>query len=231
VPEQTVTSAYDENESAWLANVTVGDLAQMLADGQTALTLMVDGAKYAVRLTQMMGPSGEQTIIIPDPDAVAADYAVFPMSETTYGISPFDDKEPTEHTVSCRYEAVTNTPEFVAAVNKAAKPSKIGAVEFMGDIQLVTRRDGTVTVGAGETVTLNMENWDLVDTFVVNKYGENWEGRVKAKTIADIEVPNGLLLAGLGTDTMYLKVYNATDTAYVFNSQNQGVVMNVDCFC
>lgn len=117
VPEQTVTSFHHEQYNVWFAEVTVGDLAQMYEDGQTALTLTVDGVETAATLTAETDPSNAAVYGI----QAQGGLGVMPLDGSSYDIGPLTDTEPTAHTVSCYYKDVeaTITEEFGIAVNKA----------------------------------------------------------------------------------------------------------------
>jgi len=141
VPEQTVTSrefvvgeGTEDEEKFWCADVTVGNLAQMYADGQTTLALVVDGAEYAATLIQQADPSGSLYTISGAEGADAA-YSILPSApsdEPTYIIMKFSDTEPTSHTVSCCYVSAATTKEFDVAVSTAAKKDVALFVTFSG---------------------------------------------------------------------------------------------------
>ena len=139
VEEQTVTTAYDEDESAYKASVMLAagcDLPQMYEDGKKALEFSLDGSSVSAELERMQDEADENKV-----------YYSFNLNDiffTTAYVSGelvsalvyfYSDTEPTSHTLSCYNETVsgTTTPEFDHAVAMAETAGKFVVTFNMSD--------------------------------------------------------------------------------------------------
>ena len=218
VPEQTVTSreitineGTDFESTIWGANVTVGDLAQMYEDGQTALTLVVDGVETAATLTTMESPVGTGYAI-----QDASGFGVMPLDESAYGIGSLSDTEPTTHTVSCYYVGATTTEDFDMAVVESVKKSsdEVAQVvaESIGALNAFERHEEKTYGMQPTTIDYSSEGgpYDIVfdESNFVNEAG------VTTYFVIDGEehYANWTPLSPSQTVTTYIKVTSLGDT-------------------
>lgn len=117
VPEQTVTSENigDAENPLYAVRVTVGNLAQMYADGMRDCVGLLDGTESGCTIYTYDGDDGpvyEISSVSPDGVAVYMDNGVYLMN---FG----QETEPTTHTMSAYYVDATTTADFNAAVREA----------------------------------------------------------------------------------------------------------------
>lgn len=130
VEEQTVTTAFDEDYSAYKASVTLAagcDLSQMYEDGKIAMEFSFDGSIEHGELERMQDEADENKVYysfnLNNTSLTAAYVSGELVSALVYSYS---DTEPTSHTLSCYHETVsgTTTPEFDHAVAMAETAGK-----------------------------------------------------------------------------------------------------------
>jgi len=147
VPEQTVTSHLYEGggSSYYVADVTVGDLAQMYADGQRSVIATIDGETVAA------------SIYLDD----SSNPATYGISGTAFYVDPVEgghaldcnhDTEPTTHTLGAYYADATTTADFDAAVVESVGKSGVAGSTECYLMEHRIAEGQTITVQAGLVV-------------------------------------------------------------------------------